>query len=161
MQARIDYAKKMWNIKDSLQPTAKTREKKIKEEEMDQSGKLHYLMRTDYWIGRKLPWKAGRAGYVQSIKRNNFTKFIYQLTYSSCDAVCIVAVNSEEDSGEDGCWVGCWQYLPWLTLVGESSGMKTVLSGLPCWPSGSDSELPMQGTQTLSLVRSLDPTCGN
>lgn len=124
-------------------------------------GKLHYLMRTDYWIGRKLPWKAGRAGYVQSIKRNNFTKFIYQLTYSSCDAVCIVAVNSEEDSGEDGCWVGCWQYLPWLTLVGESSGMKTVLSGLPCWPSGSDSELPMQGTQTLSLVRSLDPTCGN
>lgn len=39
MQAEIDYAKKMWNIKDSLQPTAKTREKKKKEEEMDQSGR--------------------------------------------------------------------------------------------------------------------------
>lgn len=28
MQAEIDYTKNMWNIKDSLQPTAKTREKK-------------------------------------------------------------------------------------------------------------------------------------
>ena len=40
-----------------------------------------------------------------------------QLTYSSCYAVCIVTMNSEEDDGEDGCWVGYWQYLPWLTLV--------------------------------------------
>lgn len=120
--------KKCGTSKTPCNPQPK--QKKNKEEEKWTNRKLHYLMRTDYWIGRKLPWKAGRAGYVQSIKRNNFTKFIYQLTYSSCDAVCIVAVNSEEDSGEDGCWVGCWQYLPWLTLVGENSGMKTVLSGL-------------------------------
>lgn len=49
MQAEIDYAKKMWNIKDSLQPTAKTREKKKKR---GRNGpireKLHYLMRIDY-----------------------------------------------------------------------------------------------------------------
>ena len=159
MQARIDYAEKCGTSKAPCSPQPK-REKGEREKETNR-GKLHYLMGVDYWIGHKLPWKAGRAGYVQSIKRNNFTKFTYKITYSSCDAVCTVTMNSEEDSGEDGCWVGCWQYLPWLTLVGESSGMKTVLSGLFCWPSGSDSELPMQGTQTLSLVRSLDPTCGS
>lgn len=38
MQAEIDYAKKMWNIKDSLQPTAKTREKKKKRKKWTNQG---------------------------------------------------------------------------------------------------------------------------
>ena len=67
----------MWNIQDSLQPTAKARGKKKRRRNGPVREKLHYLMRIDYWIGYKLPWKAGRAGYAQRIRRNNFTKFIY------------------------------------------------------------------------------------
>ena len=31
--------------------------------------------------------------------------------------------------------------------------------GLPWWPSGYDSTLPIQGGQVRSLLRELDPTC--
>lgn len=48
MQAEIDYTKNMWNIKDSLQPTAKTREKKKRGRNGPIREKLHYLMRIDY-----------------------------------------------------------------------------------------------------------------
>ena len=34
---------------------------------------------------------------------------------------------------------------------------KRVLQGLPWWPNGQDSMLPMQGAQVQFLVRELDP----
>ena len=52
-----------------------------------------------------------------------------------------------------------------VSAVTDTSGGKqrdkNSTIGTSLWPSGSDSELLMQGTQTLSLVRNLDPTCGN
>lgn len=93
MQAEIDYAKKMWNIKDSLQPTAKTREKKKKEEEMDQSGRNCIT-----WWGLIIELATSSHEKLEGLdmfkvlgeitSQNLYT----QLTYSSCDAVCIVTV---------------------------------------------------------------------
>ena len=54
----------------------------------------------------------------------------------------------------------CWRRLESLLDCKE---IKPVNSkgdqGLPWWPSGLDSALPMQGAQVRSLVRELDPTC--
>ena len=39
--------------------------------------------------------------------------------------------------------------------------LNQVKGGLPWWPSGQDSVLPMQGALAQSLVRELNPTHGN
>ena len=92
MQAEIDYTKNMWNIKDSLQPTAKTREKK-KEDEMDQSGRNCIT-----WWGLIIELATSSHERPEGLdmfkvlgeitSQNLYT----QLIYSWCDAVCIVTV---------------------------------------------------------------------
>ena len=52
-----------------------------------------------------------------------------------------------------------------VMLLSLQKYLKSVLStpclGLPSWPSGWNSVLPIQGARVQSLVRELDPTCHN
>ena len=49
-----------------------------------------------------------------------------------------------------------------FAFMAPSSMDKNIkISGLPWWPSGSDSRLPMQWAWAQSLVRKLDPTHHN
>ena len=49
-----------------------------------------------------------------------------------------------------------------FAFMAPSSMDKNIkISGLPWWPSGSDSRLPMQWAWAQSLVGELDPPCHN
>ena len=52
-----------------------------------------------------------------------------------------------------------WDYKATVLQLKINNFLNVHILGLPLWPSGWDSTLPIQGAQFQSLIRELDPSC--